>query len=66
MHLAVSLSLESSVISMIPFCVWQTHVSALPGAGAHFIPDGSAEDGRTSTRLWKHTSKITDTTAMIS
>lgn len=65
MHLAVSLPLESDVKSMIPSFVWQTQVSDLPGAGAHFVPVGSAEDGRTSTRLWITISKITDTTAMI-
>lgn len=64
-YLAVSLSLESDVISMIPSFVWQTHDSDLPGAGAHFVPVGSAEDGKTSTRLWINISKITDTTAMI-
>ena len=50
---------------MSPSCVWQTHVSVLPGAGPHFAPDGSAEDGRRSTRLWKHTSKITVMTDII-
>ena len=52
---------------MIPSFVWQTHDSDLPGAGAHFVPVGSAsaEDGKTSTRLWINVSKITDTTAMI-
>ena len=64
-HLAVSLALESGVISMSPSCVRQTHVSVLPGAGAHFVPDGSAEDGRSRIRLWKHTSKITVAADMI-
>ena len=65
MHLGVSSSLESDVISMIPSFVWQTHVSDLPAAGAHFVPVGSAEDGRTSTTLWININKITDTTAII-
>lgn len=65
LHLAVSSSLERDVISTTPSFVWQTHVSVLPGAGAHFVPVGSAEDGRTSTRLWKYTSKTTVTIAMI-
>ena len=31
---------------MIPLLVLQTHVSNLPGTGSHFVPVGSASEGR--------------------